>query len=406
MARGGGARAKDMTKEPPFGKLTVLRRDGSTARGQAAWRCRCECGNEVTVPGNSLRTRNTKSCGCLREEASREAHTTHGMSRSRTYHIWQSMMRRCYEEDFLGYENYGGRGIVVEGRWYTFENFVRDMGECPAGLTLDRIDTEKGYGPDNCRWADQKTQTRNRRATVMVEHGGQKKSLAEWAELLGLGRQLLYTRIFVHSWPVEKAFTTPAMKARGPNRPGKQTQKDKARHAVHVAVRTGRMAPASRCQHPGCEAAKVEAHHHRGYEPEHALDVVWFCRKHHPKPSEKTLTFDGQTRTLREWSERTGVPRLTLYHRLKKSGWVATAETFRPVQKPGRMLTLGGVTKNVTEWSKEIGFSVQAILKRLSAGLPMEDVLRPSSLRRRPQEDGLTPPGPGSGPGGEKSGGR
>src|SRR5258708_9467541 len=139
-----------------FGRLIALERAGDKW-GNVIWRCRCDCGNEKFVQIRYLIGGNTKSCGCMkRGPTSGHFHTWRRDGRkgaSPTYISWQAMHRRCYGEATKDYLYYGGRGIKVCERWHSFENFLADMGERPEGLTLDRIDGNGDYGPDNCHLA-------------------------------------------------------------------------------------------------------------------------------------------------------------------------------------------------------------------------------------------------------------
>lgn len=153
-----------------FGRLLVLRRDGSNSGGACLWICRCVCGNKKTVTRNNLQTGNTKSCGCFRrEETGRRGrlHIKHGHNRnhkqSPEYFSWQAMIQRCTNPRNVSWKDYGGRGIRVCRRWRNFQSFLVDMGPRPDGKTLDRKRNSCNYEPLNCRWATHKEQRRNRR---------------------------------------------------------------------------------------------------------------------------------------------------------------------------------------------------------------------------------------------------
>jgi hypothetical protein len=157
-----------------FGRLTVVSIDsiGKSALGEDAvkgtiYRCMCECGRECLKEHHYLRF-GAKSCGCLWKERTREAgklRRTHGMSKSTEYRAWRSMQARCHNPKCKSYPHYGGRGITICDRWVdSFENFLEDMGRRPPGkYSLDRIDVNGNYQPDNCRWATDEMQNNNRR---------------------------------------------------------------------------------------------------------------------------------------------------------------------------------------------------------------------------------------------------
>lgn len=136
---------------------------------------------------------------------------THGLSNSKTFNSWRGMIERCTSPANKKFHHYGGRGITVCDRWRTFQNFLDDMGERPAGMELDRIDSHGDYCPANCRWISHKANTNNRTNNRVYTHNGQTKTLSQWGESSGLGVGRLYQRVHTMKWPFEKAITTPAL---------------------------------------------------------------------------------------------------------------------------------------------------------------------------------------------------
>lgn len=361
----------DLTNEV-FGMLTLVRFVEKNKHGQAKWFCRCECGKEKIIAGYHLTQGKIKSCGCLRSIVGKQTKTTHGKSGTRAHTSWMKMRQRCTDSNCTGYENYGGRGIKVDPAFDTFEGFLQHIGECPAGYSLDRIDYNGDYAPGNVRWADRKTQNRNRQTNVIVEYKGERKTVSEWAEVIGLDFSTLYQRLFTYHWDIERSLTTSADNKRGPNKETEASPEVKAQRKLHVAVRTGQIVSSPICQHPGCTETEVRSHHHRGYDEKNWLDVVWLCQKHRPYAHEISITYKGETKTLREWSQETGIKPATIRDRLKKNNGIVDETTFAPTQSPSRMLTLNGETGNIRYWSKKIGVSKNAISNRLKRGLPIE----------------------------------
>ena len=194
-----------------FNRLTVLQRVANKGY-KVQWLCACECGNLITCRTQSLKSGHTKSCGCLARETIIQMHVVHNESKTRLYNIWHSMIARCNDKNN---SRYGGRGIAVCGEWATdflsFRNWALKNGY-EDGLTIDRIDIEQNYCPENCRWATMKVQQNNRCNTIQIEYDGEIKQLAIWADEVGMQYRTLYNRIFVRKWSIEDALTKPVRK--------------------------------------------------------------------------------------------------------------------------------------------------------------------------------------------------
>jgi hypothetical protein len=192
-----------------FGSLTVLRREGSK-KNFASWRCRCSCGQEVTVRSDKLLQGVRKSCA-QNGHRSNSKYPPGMLKKYRVeYSAWRSMHARCENKNATGYINYGRRGIMVCERWNTFGNFIADMGHRPTPKhTLDRIDVNGNYEPSNCRWATRTEQMRNIRNSVYVEmEGGVRVNILDFADKLGIDRLLVRARI-LRGWSLEAALSTP-----------------------------------------------------------------------------------------------------------------------------------------------------------------------------------------------------
>ena len=188
-----------------FGRLIILG-EANRRNGQRYMLCRCDCGKEKEVAFSSLKRGLTQSCGCYRKEKG-PGNQRHGLTSSRTYKTWLSMRQRCNNPNNPAYPNYGGRGITIDPRWDTFDQFLADMGEAPDGMTIERKDNDKGYGPDNCVWADRVTQARNTRKCRKFPYNGETKTIGEWADEYGIKRQTL-TQRQDNGWPMERALMT------------------------------------------------------------------------------------------------------------------------------------------------------------------------------------------------------
>lgn len=195
-----------------FNRLTVLKHAGQDRFGKTCWKCRCLCGNLSTVNGSQLVRGKIKSCGCFHKERVSEVRKTHGLSKSNEYRTWSSILRRCYNPNTKDYPNYGGRGIRVCSRWKnSFENFLKDMGNRPSGMTIERKNNDRNYSPENCRWIVKKYQNRNTRVTVWLTFRGRRLPLVQWAEELSIQSSTLRKRLY-DGWTIRRTLTTPLIR--------------------------------------------------------------------------------------------------------------------------------------------------------------------------------------------------
>ena len=183
-----------------FYRLTVISRAPATAGNRGArWNCQCECGNTTVSRSDALKNGRTKSCGCHRAELGGkrmiEMHTTHGMCGTPEYRTWQSMLNRCTNANDPSFKDYGGRGISVCEAWNDFQQFYADMGDKPEGHSIERIDVNADYSPQNCVWATAKEQANNTRSNVNIEHNGVTKTIAQWADDFSVPYWKLHQRL-------------------------------------------------------------------------------------------------------------------------------------------------------------------------------------------------------------------
>lgn len=199
-----------------FNRLTVVRRAENIGKS-VAWLCLCDCGNSTAIEAGSLKRGNTKSCGCLNREQHgrgnlRHGHSTRkgGQKTTKEYNTWQGLRARCTNPSSEHFADYGGRGIYVCERWCEFDIFLADMGLAPTPThTIERRDNDGPYSPDNCYWATKTEQARNKRTSVFLECRGRRLTVAEWSEISGVCRKLIYWRA-KHGWDTQDAVFLPA----------------------------------------------------------------------------------------------------------------------------------------------------------------------------------------------------
>lgn len=193
------------------GKLRVVGFAG-VKKEHTCWNCICDCGNTKIITAYSLKTKSTKSCGCLQKEMLRKRNdllSTHKMSYSSEYKAWAGIKKRCSNKKLTNYKNYGGRGIKICNRWKnSFKNFYEDMGKKPSNKhSIDRIDVNGNYEPENCRWATAREQQLNRRDNLYFEYNNEIKHINEIAEIIQIKRSTLLSRIRL-GWTLDKVFNS------------------------------------------------------------------------------------------------------------------------------------------------------------------------------------------------------
>lgn len=199
---------KDLTGQK-FGRLTVVSCGENTNGGKSRWICDCDCGKrkEKSVTRNDLVTGKVKSCGCLYKDSNKGRNVTHGKTGKRLYRIWLSMRQRCNYSAGKSFKNYGGKGISVCEEWESFQNFY-DWAMANGysdNLTIDRKENDKGYSPDNCRWATMKEQQNNRTNNLRITINGEEKTLSEWSKVTGIPRATLEWRV-KNKWAEDELF--------------------------------------------------------------------------------------------------------------------------------------------------------------------------------------------------------
>lgn len=190
-----------------FGKLVVRGRWGHVQKNtkQPTWLCKCDCGMLTVALGASLRNGTKRSCGCLVGKTQ----PGHRMTKTPVYNSWRGMIERTSKPNNSHFKVYGARGITVCEAWRKFDNFYADMGDRPSGHSLDRIDNDKGYYKENCRWAKPSAQARNTTRSVKVTYKGETKCLEDWAGEIGITPTALRVRLV--RWDFERAMSTPKM---------------------------------------------------------------------------------------------------------------------------------------------------------------------------------------------------
>lgn len=195
-----------MKKGDNYGFLTAIQLHHKI-KWKPFWLFKCICGNTHIALAYAVSSGNTKSCGCLAKP--------HGEARlnneTKEHRIWRYMRHRCHCATSSDYKNYGGRGITLCKEWDNYKTFLKDMGRCPKNCTIDRVDNEKGYFKENCRWATHKEQCNNYRYNVMISYKGKMQSVKMWSEEYHISYAMLLARVHA-GWDFKKSLLTPSLR--------------------------------------------------------------------------------------------------------------------------------------------------------------------------------------------------
>lgn len=208
--------SRDLTGET-FGFWTVLRKSQEKLSNTIAWDCKCICGTERAIRSSGLLSGQSSNCGCKRKGKAYKHGATCNGKISPEYRSWQMMVQRCTNPKATSFESYGGSGITVCNEWLnSFETFLKDMGPRPSvKYSIDRIDSTKGYCPDNCRWIEKREQPHNFKRNVLVSYQGSTMPLWHLMQshnTLGLKYSTVFMRVTKLGWKAEDAISTPAQK--------------------------------------------------------------------------------------------------------------------------------------------------------------------------------------------------
>ncbi len=220
------SKKKDIIIGCRYGKLTVIKEVGVNKYGKKLWECECDCGNKVIHSSSELNYGRVKSCGCLKHESG-EMRKKYNARDRKLYFRWSNIKGRCYNPNDPAYNNYGGRGIKMCPEWemdfFAFRDWSIENGYNEL-LSIDRIDNNKGYSPDNCRWTDHKTQSNNRRSNHYITINGVTKTMKQWSEEYGIAYHQVQKRI-ASGWSEQDAIQKP-LRHKKPNGQGRNFRKN------------------------------------------------------------------------------------------------------------------------------------------------------------------------------------
>lgn len=200
-----------------YNKLIVRKILGVNKGGHLMVMADCDCGTETKGALSKVRSGWKKSCGCHKIELISRRQRTHGLSETRAYNSWRGMIRRCTDPKHQNFTRYQSLGVAVCERWMKFENFLADMGQPPAGMSIERKENHLGYFKENCKWATRIEQQNNTRTNHLIEANGETHTIAEWSRITGIPHSAIRGRIQDRGWDGARAVTTPVRMRRKPS---------------------------------------------------------------------------------------------------------------------------------------------------------------------------------------------
>ena len=285
-----------------FDRWTVLSFAGKRQNGNEYWNCKCSCGTERQVSVSGLKSGRSRSCGCYSAEVAGLHVVRHGCTRNRKkspeYVTWQSILNRCRNEKNSRYKDYGGRGIIICDRWAeSFQIFLDDMGTKPTpNHSIDRVDNNGNYCPENCRWSTKKEQSRNTRSNRILTCNGRSQCIAAWACELGVNHEVIRTRLKL-GWSTEDALFT-----------------DVAARDTAFSYNGRVQSVTDWANELGISYSTLNSRLKSGWSPKKSVETP--VKRNVPK----LISFNGKTQTILEWANEVGIAKSCLKFRLK-AGW-------------------------------------------------------------------------------------
>ena len=200
-----------------YGRLTVIKEAGRSNAGKVMWLCKCDCGKDVVICQNNFKKQQV-SCGCYNRERVIASNTKHDLWNTRLHSIWANIKSRCHNSNLPDYKNYGGRGIEICNEWINdfkaFYDWAMQNGYAD-NLTIDRIDVNGNYCPENCRWVSRETQAKNKRTNRYLTWNGKTQTITAWAKEVHLSHASIAYRLDKLGWDIEKSLNFPATRGKG-----------------------------------------------------------------------------------------------------------------------------------------------------------------------------------------------